>query len=157
MPEIKLTWIPADPVFAKGIDRYIRDADRQELFLTSGRDPEPLLKECIEMSDQSWVVMINGNFGALLGIGKGTLLGSGGQPWLVASNEVEKIPCLFVEKSRLVVEEMGQEYGRLYNLVWDGHTAAKRWLRAVGFTLGEPQPYGLFQAPFRPFWRNPLV
>lgn len=157
MPEASVTWMPADPVFAKGIDRYLRPADVEELRLMSGRAPEPVVRECIELSDKAWVAFINGEFAAIAGIGSGTTLGGGGRPWMMGSEVLEKHPLLFVRRSKLLVEEMAQEYGKLYNLVWDGHTAAKKWLQAVGFTLEEPKPYGVFGAPFRYFWRKPLV
>lgn len=93
--------------------------------------------------------LIDGKVGAIWGCG-GTLLGDVGQPWLLTSCEVYKIsPRKFVKIYRYEVEEMLNDFPKLENYVSDGYDESIRLLKMVGFTIGEPQPFG--RGVFRKF------
>ena len=52
----------------------------------------------------------------------------------------------------LCVAEVGETIG---NYAYSKNKKTLRWLKHLGFTIGEPEPYGVKEALFCPFWRNP--
>lgn len=71
-------------------------------------------------------------------------------PWLLTTAELEKInPSKFYRMYKKEVNEMLETYSRLENYVDARYTKAVRLLEILGFSIGEPQPYG--QGIFRKF------
>lgn len=122
--------------------------------LTHRMRPEAALRYAVETSDESWLAFINGEFACVLGVKGPSILGGTAAPWFLASDVIERHRKLFLDRSHRVVEDLVREYGTLSNHVWDGHTKAKAWLSRIGFTLEDPEPYGISGAPFRRFWRS---
>ena len=52
----------------------------------------------------------------------------------------------------LCVAEVGETIG---NYAYSENKKSLKWLKHLGFTVGEPEPYGVKGAPFCQFWRHP--
>tara|TARA_R100000664_G_C2718391_1_gene112669 strand:- start:186 stop:644 length:459 start_codon:yes stop_codon:yes gene_type:complete len=52
----------------------------------------------------------------------------------------------------LCVAEVGETIG---NYAYSENKKSLKWLKHLGFTVGEPEPYGVKGALFCPFWRSP--
>lgn len=80
-----------------------------------------------------------------------------GVPWLISTIHVERHARAFLRVCRPEVAEMLTRSAFLLNFVDVRNTAAIRWLEWLGFTFGEPEPYGPCGALFRPFWMKSHV
>lgn len=86
--------------------------------------------------------LIDGKVAAIWGVG-GTYMGSIGQPWLLTSEEVNKIsPLKFARIYQKEVIRMLELFPRLVNYVAADYEEAVRLLSIVGFDLGEVQDLG---------------
>ena len=80
-----------------------------------------------------------------------SVLSQVGSPWMLATDMVEKLPRSLLKVSHAVVEKMRDLYPNHLNFVSARHTAAQRYLRALGYTIGDPIPYGMHADDFHPF------
>ncbi len=93
---------------------------------------------------------VDGEIAAVWGCG-GSALGGIGEPWLLTSPAIEKIPVSFVREARQEVNAMLGIFPVLQNYVAANYRQACRFLECVGFDLGEAFPAGPARAPFRQF------
>lgn len=97
---------------------------------------------------------------AMLGCGEHTsLIGERrvGIPWMLASRQITSYGKPLVKSGRELTKFWSEDYDILQNYVDVRHERACRWLKAIGYTLDEPTPYGPLQLPFHRFWRRGCV
>lgn len=131
--------------------RIARAGDRREAEAL-GLPLTVALRRSYRGSIVSWAVRMEGEgLAAVFGLG-GSFLNDVADPWLVTSPLVEKYPFAFRRVSLAIVEKMLELAPRLENYVLADYGQACRFLRSLGFTLDEPEPYGPKKALFRKFW-----
>ena len=139
MTEIYIAKTTADHV--RELRETIRPADRQEIE-SFGYTCGKALWRSFKRSLITKTGLIDGKVGAIWGCG-GTILGYTGQPWLLTSSEVYKIPPRkFVQIYRYEIEELLQDFPKLENYVSASYDESIRLLKMVGFTIGEPEKFG---------------
>jgi hypothetical protein len=74
-----------------------------------------------------------------------------GVVWLTGTDLINDAPIEFLRLSRLVLEEMLQVYGHLWNYADSRHTKALQWLQWLGFDIYEPILIGPYGFPFHFF------
>lgn len=94
--------------------------------------------------------LVDGEVAAMFGL-TGDALSDSGEPWLLTSAAVERVPCAFLRIGRQQVATMLQMKPVLHNYVMASYTRACRFVILLGFTLGEPEPMGPKSIPFRKF------
>lgn len=94
--------------------------------------------------------LVDGEIAAMSGL-CGAMLGDIGEPYLMTAPCAERLPLAFVKHARFAVNEMLQHKLRLEGHVAADYTKACRLLELLGFTLGEPRPYGPKAALFRAY------
>jgi hypothetical protein len=150
MPVIEIR--PA--TFRDALTLVLRRADREEVEALSGRDPRAVLVESVERSTYAWAGLADGNLVCLFGVCPMTLVGVTGVPWLLGSDAVCAYSRPFLRRNRAFVHAMLKEYPVLRNVVDARNAVSIRWLRWLGFTLGEPMPMGAPACPLSPSpWR----
>ena len=75
----------------------------------------------------------------------------GGVPWMLATNEVDKMPASLHRESKRVLRKLRSEYSHLMNVVDTDNTAAIEWLDVLGFKFGNPVSFGPYDLLFLPF------
>ena len=129
----------------------MRRADREEVEALSGRDPRAVLVESVEHSTYAWAGLADDKLVCLFGVAPASLVGVTGIPWLLGSDAICTYSRPFLRRNKLFVTEMLKEYPILRNVVDARNTVSIRWLRWLGFTMGEPAPMGARGLPFIPF------
>jgi hypothetical protein len=85
---------------------------------------------------------------AILGFSLASLLGGGGQPWLITGRPVDRIKKTFMRTCRARIAEMRRRHGALRNFVHAEYPEALALMRWLGFEIGPPQPHGRLKQPF---------
>ena len=127
----------------------LRPADRAEVEAV-GIDPRVGIRRSYRHAVLRKSYIVDGELAAMSGL-CGPMLGDIGQPYLMTSAAVERVPITFFKLAAANVAEMLEHKMRLEGHVAASYVKACRFLAAIGFTLGEPEPFGSQGALFRKF------
>lgn len=134
---------------ADAVAGRLRYADQQEIYAATGKNPDVMLYQSWITSPHRWSIVRNGEIIGLFGLTPAVLMGDVGVPWLLGTDEMEKIRFTFAKQSIEHVKHMLHLYPTLANYVDVRNVLAIKWLKWLGFTLdAEPRPYGYQQLPF---------
>ena len=128
----------------------MRAADRAECAAV-GLEPMPALEAAFKSSAVTWTASVAGEPMCIFGVGAASFLSREGSPWLLGTDLILAHQLGFLRRSRAVVAEMLGLFPRLANVVDARNAMSIRWLRWLGFRVGDPFPFGLRGEPFRPF------
>lgn len=143
--------IPANQAHVEAMLPFVRQADRDEVLASAGKPIESLLGECVRTSVSAWVGLVDGEPICLFGLASPSLLSDTGIPWMIGTDGIDQYSKAFLRRSLWVVAMWRSDYPVLRNWVDVRNKTAIRWLRWLGFTLNEPEPYGVAGLPFHPF------
>lgn len=131
----------------------LRRGDKDEIHATLGHRRYLDALNLALAASTSAVVWVNayGEPMAVAGVYTTSLLDRRGAPWLMATPAVERYPGALISCGRAYTTAALQEYAVLENYVDDRNKKSVAWLQHVGFSMGEPQPFGALQMPFRKF------
>lgn len=132
------------------LDANLRQADRDELMAAFGQT-RGIIADGLAASTHSFAAVRDGKLVCLWGFAPLNLLAGEGMPWMLGTDETFRIARTLTRTARLSCAHVAPIYPRLFNYVDARNTASIRWLRHVGFTVGEAVPYGLAQLPFHLF------
>lgn len=141
------------PDMVLDIGMNLREQDKMEIELSHGISA---LDACMESYCHSSMFQIfEGDDGVPVGI-TGMWFTT---IWLLATDGLtstrshRRQMCTLSRKwVDLCVAEVGATIG---NYTYSGNKKSIKWLKHLGFTVGEPRPYGVKGALFSPFWRKP--
>jgi len=153
---IKAEIVPATEEHAHYIASNIRPEDKTEIWAASMYKPKEAMLKGMKMSDHTVTGLANGEPVAMWGMVRDSLVLSGATPWLVATTALEEknIAIAFIRRSRGAMLSNLNYYGTLENYVDARNTRSIQWLKWIGFTIEEPEPYGPFGLPFHRFHMN---
>lgn len=143
--------VPAEWAHIPAIVAGVRQADIDELWASSFSTVEGAIERGLRASTAAWTVLYDGAPVTIAGVAPLSILGAVGVPWLVGTAAVERAPVPFLRASRGYVPRMLGLYHHLVNYVDNRNTTAIRYLRWLGFQMGEPTPHGVLGLPFRRF------
>ena len=95
--------------------------------------------------------IINGEVVTIFGVAPASMIGGNGIPWLVGTDALEEYQRTFLRRCGKVVNAMLAVYPYLENYVDARNHTARIWLHWLGFTIEEPQPFGIHGLPFHRF------
>lgn len=127
-----------------------RAADVAELWAANRETPEEALAQGLAVSIAAWTVWTDRPV-AIAGVASISALGERGIPWMIATDGVRENVRQFLALSRGYVGEMRRMYPVLKNRVDARNKVSVRYLRAIGFTIEEPEPFGPDGLLFHPF------
>jgi hypothetical protein len=150
--------VAPEPWHAAHIAEHARQADIDELWAASHSTPLQVLEFGMAYGSPVVTGLWDGVPVCMFGVMPLSVLGAIGAPWMVGTSDIDRLQVPFLRRSRPYLAAMRERYDVLVNNVDDRNEAAKRWLRWIGFTLGDPVPHGPDGVPFRPFhWRRVRV
>lgn len=128
----------------------IRQADRDEIEGALHIPMRQALADALADHCKASKIVVDGAVVAVFG--DSTHSAEIGVPWLISTRHVERFPRAFLQVCKPEVAEMLTRHPLLLNYVDARNQAAIRWLRWLGFTFCEPEPYGPDGHPFHCFW-----
>jgi len=75
-----------------------------------------------------------------------------GRPWMIGTSDLNKYARQFRKRDKMVVRAMLTHFSYLENYVEEANVRSVKWLKEIGFQMGEPEPIGPFNRPFIKFW-----
>jgi hypothetical protein len=147
-------WVVVTPSNVGDVKEFgplIRQSDRDELEAASAASAEAALFFGITKSTLAWSAHCTEGPLCIFGIAPTSVLTGAGVPWFMATDLISKYQFTFLRHSKHYVTIMRQHYPIQVNYVDDRHLEAQRWLKWLGYTLGPPEPYGVYGLPFRQF------
>ena len=139
---------PAKLEDASYLSHRLRQADLDEVKASHNLTGREALQASMALSTHAWTGFGDGNMTVMFGVAPASLLYRVGVPWLLGSDDVMKYQVPFIRHCRRYVDEMLLCYSHLVNWVDARNTMSQRWLKWMGFTMGEPEPYGAYRLPF---------
>ena len=121
----------------------MRQADAVEVRASSSHEPLAALLHSVELSNYSSVVWINGVPVAIFGLVIRDILTGSGVPWLLSAEQVLNHKREILVHSKAGVSQMLTICPRLFNYVHAENKISIRWLKWLGFSIGEPERYGM--------------
>lgn len=131
----------------------LRQADRDEVWASGRKTPERALLVSLGMSSHAWTGLVDGKVVCMWGCGPASMLDRVGVPWMLGSDDLLKHQKAFLRRNREYVDAMLLCYTRLVNWVDARNTVSIRWLRWLGFEIGDAAPHGALKMPFHRFER----
>lgn len=128
----------------------MRAADREEVERL-GHTAEKAIAQSFADSDAVWLCTIGGAPACLIGVGTVSIMGNVGAPWFLTTDVMETPAAkraLLKWSPRFVADFLGK-YDNLVNYVDARYFRALRWLKWLGFTIGEVEASPLTGQPFR--------
>jgi hypothetical protein len=146
-----LDFRPSLPTDALELGPRLTPEDRREVEAMSNLDPRMALMEGLVWSAETWTARIDGEVACMWGVRQADVLGWTGVPWMLGSEAVAANASTLLRQSRLIVDRWRGMYPVLRNMVDARHHRSIRWLRWLGFTIGDARPMGFAGLPFHPF------
>ena len=144
---MKIEVRPATEEDARFVGAHLRESDRQEV-LALGLGPVEAVTVSFAGSDVCLAGCIDGVPALIFGLGL-PLLGEAGEIWALGTPACGRAPVAMVKLGRVAIAEFLKVCPALENWCDARYDKTHRWLRLLGFTLGEPEPYGPKKALFR--------
>ncbi len=132
-----ITMLPATEDDARELAPLLRAEDRAEV-LALGVEPVPALLNGVVTATEAWTYRADGQIICMAGISPLSLIGHTGVPWLLGSPLVVQHRRAFMVETRRMVAHWLTLFPLLRNVVDARYEAAIRWLRWLGFAIGEP-------------------
>ena len=145
------------PEHLDAISKNARKADDFECYFINGEPFIDTLKDALRVSRRTTTWLHNGTPAAVYGVS--SIDRDRGVPWLLGSKLMDSFlepgsirnQSRFMKQSRWVLGGWQEMYRHLENYVWQENSKAVAWLRALGFEVHDPRPFGKFREPFHKF------
>ncbi len=128
----------------------IRHDDRQELEASHG-DYKKAVQMSFDKSKHKWSVYADGQFVCLFGMHQLGLLSDSAIIWMLGTVLIEKHKGAFIRHSREYIQAMLKVSPVLTNYCDIRSSKTVRWLKLMGFTFFDAEPYGVKGYPFYRF------
>ncbi len=150
--------------------RRMRRSDREEVEAGCGLPIEQVVRYSIATATDGGVVFWKPSraevrpiweyqAGLVCIFGVGPVAGEerNGIPWLLGTEELDRHPKQLLRSAGRVLKTMQRNYDRLHNYVHAKNDKSIRFLRHMGFAIGEPERWGVTGELFCEFsWSNKL-
>ena len=129
----------------------MRQADADEVWVSSHQTPIEALLEGWKASDFAVIVTVDGEPCVMMGLVIRDILTGAGVPWLLGTENALKYKRHFITQVPPVIDEMSSICPRLFNYVHTENKVSMQWLKRIGFTIDDPIPFGLDKELFHRF------
>lgn len=147
--------VPAQAEHIPVITAKARQADIDELWAQGRTTPAQCMELGLRLSVSPMTGLIDDEPVLMFGATPYSILAGQGVAWMVGSTELDRLAVqkALLRHSRAGLDLLQTQFPLLFNHVDDRNDAAKRWLAWLGFSFGEPEPFGPDARLFRSFWR----
>lgn len=131
-----IEFVPATPAHVGTLAARMREIDRQECAIM-GHGPKEALRLSLRYSTLAYTCKIDGRPEAMFGLSSICLLTGEGSPWLLMTDVAAKNAKALVRDGRRYSVLFQTVFPTLRNHVHADNHVAVRWLRRLGYAIGE--------------------
>lgn len=142
---------PTEPGDVEILHANLRDSDRAECEAYGEGDILEGIRASAARSVLCWSGFVDGKLAAIFGCAPLSLVSGIGSPWMLGTPVLDAHSRVLVATVPDYIAVMLTAFPHLVNHVHAKNTTSVRWLRRLGFTMGNQEPYGALGAPFRQF------
>lgn len=128
----------------------MRECDVAEVQ-ACGHAPLEAVRASVAHSLLCWSAFADGELACIIGCAPISIVSGIGSPWMLGTPVLDAQSRVLVRLTPRYIAEMLKAFPHLVNHVHAHNTTSKRWLRRIGFTLGEAAPFGTLGEPFHRF------
>lgn len=128
--------VPATVAHAHALAPLMREHDRIECG-AFGYQPLAALLTSIRNATEAWTGLVDGEPVCMFGVSQLVMMDDEGQPWLLATDKMVRHARVFLRLNRGVIPVWRRRYGRLFGAVSAANAVSIRWLRWLGFAIGD--------------------
>jgi len=132
----------------------LREVDERELYMLTRLSPPSAFDMTASGAVRMWSGFEGGELICVFGINRRTPLSTVGVPWLIGTNAIERHYRTFGKHSIKYARLFEQAFPQMENFVLAENHITARWLKWLGFDMGEPTPMGFSNAPFIRFTKG---
>ena len=125
---------------ARYVAANLRSDDRREIEAL-GLDPAFAVEYSFTGSDEVYTGCVDGVPALIFGTGAPTFSDEA-SVWALGTSLCDKVPLAMVRLGRKMVGKFLEQYSVLENHCDARYKKTIKWLRLIGFTVGDPEPYG---------------
>lgn len=149
---VGIKYLPPTIEMVEEIARNMRQADVTEAWVSHHQTPLQALMESWKMSKYSVIITIDDEPCVMIGLVIRDILSGNGVPWMLGTDAALKHKKRFFTEVPSVIKEMLYVCSRLCNYVHCKNEVSIKWLKWIGFTLCDPEPYGCENELFHKFY-----
>lgn len=116
----------------------MRQCDIDEVMAGGAESPRAAVESSITISTHLAAMHVDDELVCIFGVAPLSILSGSGCPWMLGTNHVKRYRRELMHATRPYIAAMQRAYPFLGNAVHARNTESIRWLRAVGFEVGEP-------------------
>lgn len=140
-------------VLASDVEQLIanlRKEDKAEILAYSD-DIAGTITHALQHSAWARAAEVDGELACLFGVGPVSMLSESGVPWMLGTDVMNRNKRSVITFGKQYIQAMLNEYPHLWNMVHAENKRSIKWLKRLGFTIHEAQPFGPNNAMFHPF------
>lgn len=142
---------PTEPGDAARLYANLRASDLAECQAYGREDIAAGIESSVQRSLHCWTGLVDGELAAIIGVAPINMLTGLGSPWMLGTPVLDAHQRVLVRKTPEYIDRMLTAFPHLVNFVHAKNVTSVRWLRRLGFTLHDAQPYGPLGEPFHRF------
>lgn len=151
MSQLAVSIIKCEAWHIEHVAKHARQTDIVEVYESSRRDMLSALRSSTQRSEATATITVGDEPVGLCGVGRVSMLSNFGVPWMIGTDTMTREARLLLPYARDIVVKMMVGYDRLTNMVHVDNKASIRWLKYMGFIMGDPQKLGWRGAEFMVF------
>ena len=132
----------------------MRKIDVQEVWASSRSRPLEALVNSIKESERARTGLVDGEIACMFGVCRKNLMGDEGVIWLLGTDLLKKHAIKFLRENKKEIVDISSKFTIIENYCDSRNKVTLKWLRWLGFTIEEAQPYGIYNLPFHHFYKE---
>lgn len=138
------------PELVERMSANLREADKNEVKASHNLNPLDAVSKSIEADPHACRCALSpdGEPFVMWGVNPTTVLAPTALPWALGTELTRKYATWFLRESKNQVERMNDLYPILLNWVDARHEVTLRWVKRLGFSVAQPEPFGYENKPF---------
>lgn len=136
------------------LSNTMRQEDKDEIWHLARLSPMAALVMSYDLSKVCYTTLVDNRVAIIGGVGSHPTEKEVGVPWMLASPLLKEIRRDFIKEIRDWVWELSRGYKMLRNVAWSKNETHIRWLKWMGFEMGEGMPLGPDGEIYIPFWKH---
>lgn len=130
----------------------LRQEDKDECWAMAHIGVDEGLQYSFKKAALCWVALVDDVPIICWGVSTTTMLSDYGIPWLLGTDDIEKIGFRVLKHSRKYIKQMLDKFEYLQNWVDVRNTVSINWLKWCKFSFEKAEPFGPDNRMFHKFW-----